>query len=126
MSEVITKNNYPMTFEDIWTNYCVMSEKWSVYVSLDSDNYYDNYIAEDRDILKRSSNGRIYLPIVNRFYNEGDIQMSNVIRQGYGTFFFDDEDECREFFEDMEHDDAEFPIYAMICNPDGEIITENT
>lgn len=56
----------------------------------------------------------------------GQFEATDLVCDGHLFLLFVEEAECWSMFDRLEHDGAEMPVYAEMCDPSGEGVTENT
>jgi hypothetical protein len=87
---------------------CSYQKKWGAYFSC---FITEKNTAEDKSWLKDA-------PWLN------DISIDNLDSTGY--VFFDTEEEMNEIYGQTSGDDSGGTVYMMTCDPNGNLLTENT
>ena len=110
------------TSTDALQNMCKSNKQWGMFFSI-SNTDMDDYVTLYEEIYKAAP----YLKEMEAMQN---------CMNGYGYILFESEEECRNIYLQTVGDDGptklnnyasdKVRVYALTCNPDGILMSENT
>lgn len=112
----------------IFTSLCRAHHKWGVSISFICPSLtgsHGQYLAEVREVEKA-------IPWIHRLSEKDRL---NLLFEGNGFFLFDSEQEMLDFYyltvgddgpTQLNHYNGEMRVYALTCDPTGQLLSENT
>ena len=120
------KTHVALSRMEVFQELCKASEKWGLYISFDVDWYWGTYVTDGKKA------NEIALATNRRLVDTRDHQC---VVDGQATYLFDTEESMINAYLDIVGDDGpteqntydgEVKVYAITCDPEGCLLTENT